>query len=79
MIDHVCLEAAGVAYLEPLVPLHSFSQLGASPRTTCFKLQRVFVLRMQAMQHQSVKIGPYSFRDLSRARDAFGFSNVQKS
>ena len=31
------------AYLEPLVPLHSFSQLGASPRTTCFKLQAVFI------------------------------------
>ena len=34
---------------------------------------------MQAKQHESVKSGPYSFQDLSRARDAFGFSKVQKS
>ena len=35
------------AQMEPLVPLHSFSQLGPSPRTTCFKLQTVFIFEFK--------------------------------
>ena len=33
------------AHLDPLVPLHSFSQLGPSPRTT--KLQAVFIFQFK--------------------------------
>ena len=35
------------AQMEPLVPLHSFSQLGPSPRTTCFKLQTVSIFEFK--------------------------------
>ena len=35
------------AQMEPLVPLRSFSQLGPSPRTTCFKLQTVFIFEFK--------------------------------